>query len=265
MNKAEEDPGSYVQKVHRETQRYIQSLLSENARLRGRVECLENEKKDLEEEKLQLRDEVLTLREELDLHEQHQALLEQQLTNSEGESLTFAERYVELEEQNTNLANLYAVSYRMHATLDREKVLRAIEEIIINLIGSEELAIFELNEDGSALSLVASHGLEPGSFANVAVGSGLIGRVAASGEAYLAGHSDSTDQRPEEAPLTACVPLKIEGRVSGAIAVFRLLPQKAGSLNPFDYELLDLLATQAATALYFTALHARVSASQSTP
>ncbi|MCP4655973.1 MAG: GAF domain-containing protein [bacterium] len=255
MKKDEEEPEGYVQKVHRETQRYIQALLSENARLRNLVERIEREKVNLTEEKIQLQDEVLTLREELDLHEQQQALLEQQLTNSEGESLTFAERYVELEEQNTNLANLYAVSYRMHGTLDRQTVLKAIEEIVVNMVGSEELAIFELNAAESALSRVSSHGLEPGGFETIDVGSGLIGRVAASGEAYLDGHSDRGGQLPEEAHLTACVPLKIEGRVSGAIAVFRLLPQKAGSLGPFDYELLDLLATQAATSLYFTALH----------
>lgn len=255
MKKDEEGPEGYVQKVHRETQRYIQALLSENARLRSLVERLEGERVSLTEEKIQLQDEVQTLREELDLHEQEQALLEQQLTNSEGESLTFAERYVELEEQNTNLANLYAVSYRMHGTLDRQKVLKAIEEIVINMVGSEELAIFELNAEGSSLRQVSSHGLEPGSFETIDVGSGLIGRVALSGEAYLDGHSDRSGQLPEEAHLTACVPLKIEGRISGVIAVFRLLPQKAGILNPFDYELLDLLATQAATSLYFTALH----------
>ncbi len=255
MKNDEEEPAGYVQKVHRETQRYIQALLSENARLRGLVEHLEGERASLTEEKIQLQDEVLTLREELDLHEQQQALLEQQLTNSEGESLTFAERYVELEEQNTNLANLYAVSYRMHGTLDRQKVLKAIEEIVINMVGSEELAIFELNAEGSALSRVNAHGLEPRRFETIEIGSGLIGRVVRSGEAYLEGHSDRAGQLPEEAQLTACVPLKIEGRVTGAIAVFRLLPQKSGSLGPFDYELLDLLATQAATSLYFTALH----------
>ena len=42
-----------------------------------------------------------------------------------------------------------------------------------------------------------------------------------------------------------------------AIGIFSLLPQKLG-LEPLDYELFDLLATQAAFALYCTGLHAKV-------
>jgi GAF domain-containing protein len=42
--------------------------------------------------------------------------------------------------------------------------------------------------------------------------------------------------------------------VTGAIAIFRLLPQKVG-LEEVDRELFELLATHAATALYCTQLH----------
>ena len=48
-------------------------------------------------------------------------------------------------------------------------------------------------------------------------------------------------------------------RVTGAIAIFRLLPQKTG-FEEVDRELFELLATHAATALYCTALHARLGA-----
>jgi hypothetical protein len=53
------------------------------------------------------------------------------------------------------------------------------------------------------------------------------------------------------------VPLKLEGKVMGVIAIFRLLPQKGG-IEDLDRELFDLLATQAAFALYCTGLHAKV-------
>ena len=56
---------------------------------------------------------------------------------------------------------------------------------------------------------------------------------------------------PEEEHLSACVPLKLSGRVTGALALFRLLPQKQ-SFGPLDGELFDLLATQAAVALHCT-------------
>ncbi len=50
--------------------------------------------------------------------------------------------------------------------------------------------------------------------------------------------------------LTACVPLVLDDKVIGAIAVFRLLDQKESKLTTLDFELFDLLATHAASALY---------------
>ena len=50
---------------------------------------------------------------------------------------------------------------------------------------------------------------------------------------------------------------KLDGRPVGAIAIFRLLPQKAG-FETVDYELFDLLATHGATALHCSGLQARL-------
>jgi GAF domain-containing protein len=63
---------------------------------------------------------------------------------------------------------------------------------------------------------------------------------------------DSTDGKAVEkkSGLTACIPLVLDGHVIGAIAVFRLLDQKESKLAPLDFELFDLLATHAASALY---------------
>ncbi len=60
-----------------------------------------------------------------------------------------------------------------------------------------------------------------------------------------------------EKDLTACIPLKVDGKVTGALALFRLLPQKQG-FEAVDHELFDLLATHAATALHASARQARV-------
>jgi len=139
-------------------------------------------------------------------------------------------------------------------------VLSVVQEIIINMVGSEELGIFELNQEGSALSLVASFGIEPEHYQTIPLGLGVIGRVALTGETYVAAHRDDKKVWPDQsktADLTACVSLKLGRKVTGAIAVFRLLQQKDG-LEPVDYELLDLLAQQAATALYTAGLHAKL-------
>src|ERR1051325_8315784 len=77
--------------------------------------------------------------------------LRARVTEAEEESRDFAARYVDVEQQNTNLAHLYVASYQLHGTLDRERILAAIKEVIINLIGSEELAIWEVDRSHNAL------------------------------------------------------------------------------------------------------------------
>lgn len=255
MEKDDRRDASYVHKVQEETQRFIQGLLTENERLRSLVATLRSEKLSLEES-------LHKAKEALRHHEQEQARLQQQLADIEEENRRFSKEYVEVERQNSNLANLYVASYRLHGTLNRKEILATIQEIIINLIGSEELGIFELDPQAAVLSLVASYGIDAACYQEIPVGSGIIGHVALTGEAYLAGDVNRNDhfrRVPEEDTLTACIPLKVEGRVTGAIVVFRLLQQKCG-LEAVDHELFNLLATHSAMALYCSGLHARVRA-----
>jgi nitrate/nitrite-specific signal transduction histidine kinase len=173
----------------------------------------------------------------------------------EEESRRRADQFREIEQQNSNLANLYVASYRLHGTLDRTELLAILQEIVANLIGCEEMGVFELDGEAEVLRLAAAHGIDPGRFAEIRVGAGIIGRCVRDGESFVNGSREGA-RLPEEAHLTACVPLKLEGRAFGAIALFRLLPQKAAGYEPIDYELFDLLASHAATALYATRLHA---------
>lgn len=149
--------------------------------------------------------------------------------------------------QNDSLMNLFVAAARLHANLDRPGVLGAIREILSDLIGSQAMAVFEIDAAGDALSLVESIGVDADSMRRIALGTGLIGTVAETGAAYF---SDSESQ------VIACVPLKIGASVTGAIAVFRLLEQKQ-QLEMSDLELLDFMSTHAALALYRTAPVAR--------
>lgn len=251
--KGGEGQGNYVFRVREETRRYVQDLLTENERLRRLAAALETEKSRLVSEKMGLQEKLLSLREELDRREQEQSDLKRRLAEIEAENRQYSSQYVEVEHQNNNLANLYVASYQLHGTMDREEVVAAIQEIVINLIGSEELALYEMDPDGTTLRLAGSFGIDPLVFATVPPGSGIIGRVATTGQPFFPG-SEAGPRAPRETHLTACVPLKLGERVIGALAVFRLLPQKSG-LEAVDYELFNLLATHAATALYLTRLH----------
>jgi nitrate/nitrite-specific signal transduction histidine kinase len=168
----------------------------------------------------------------------------------------FSSRYIDVEQQNTNLANLYVATYQLHGTLDRDRVLTAIKEVIINLIGSEELAIWEIN--GDALTLLDSFGVDQDEWQRVPLDreAGLVGLVAETGQRYVQGEADLVGTGREE-NLSACIPLKLDDTVIGAIAVFRLLPQKSG-FEAIDMELFELLGSHAATALYCTRATSRL-------
>jgi nitrate/nitrite-specific signal transduction histidine kinase len=250
MKETEQERGGYVRKVREETQRYTHDLLAENERLRVQVASLKGER-------LHLTRRLAEALEERASRERNEHHLETRLAAAEQESRRYSERYVEIEQQNSDLANLYVASYRLHGTMERQEVLDVIQEIVSALVGSEEMAVFEMDPDDSRLRLVTSTGIEAERFRAVSMGSGLIGTVARTGEAYVADGEGPDGGRPEEVELTACFPLKLDGRVTGAIALFRLLPQKPG-LQPLDMELFDLLGTHAATALYATGLHARM-------
>jgi nitrate/nitrite-specific signal transduction histidine kinase len=191
-----------------------------------------------------------------------QSLLEEnqrltaRLETVENESRAFSARYVEVEQQNTNLANLYVATYQLHGTLNREAVLAAIKEIVINLVGSEELAIWELDDETGSLQLVDSFGIDAVLWDRVGLGNGIVGDAAKTGERFVRGESPLTPSKSERT-LTAAIPLKLDQRVIGVIGVFALLQQKNG-LEAVDYELFDLLASHAASALFCTRIFARV-------
>lgn len=146
----------------------------------------------------------------------------------------------------TNLATLYAASYQLHTSLHRAEVVQAIQEIVVNLVGSEELAI--LRVDGGALTPIAAMGIDAERLAGLRR-AGLLEAAERTGEPVAHGGDE-----PAADGVTACIPLAVAGRTLALIAIFRLLPQKP-ALGPLDMELFALLAQQAATALYCADLH----------
>lgn len=239
--------GSYVDRVREDTRRYARELLDDNERLRLAVTRLQHEASDAGER-------LSRAEEELRRRTDAEAELQRRLSEVEEESRQFSSRYAEIEVENSNLANLYVASYRLHGTVRRREVIEVIQEVAANLIGTEEMAVHEV-EDGR-LSLVASVGIDPAPFRTVPFGSGLIGRAAQTGEVWAL-PAEAGPRRPEEAALTACIPLKLDDRVTGTLALFRLLPQKVNGFEDVDRELFELLATHAAVALYASGLHER--------
>jgi len=233
----------YVRKVQESTQKYLEELLAQGKRMRSLVETLETEKQRLSEE-------LDKVRQELTRQQSERETLRDALREMESESRRFVERFAAVQQQNDNLANLYVASFRLHGTLDRAEVLSTIQEIVANLIGCEELALYEQRSDGGGFELVHSVGIDAGAASRLVGEQGIVSRVARSGGKFVRQGALPEDALPTEEHLTACIPLILGSAVIGVLALFRLLPQKAGSYQEVDYELMDLLATHAAMALY---------------
>lgn len=224
-------------------------LLAENEKLRARVAKLEVENLALQDRAHAIE---LVLDENERLRELHAASLAAR-ARIERDQARLVEKLVEVDARFSHLAHLYVASRCLHGPMKRREVLEAVQEVVTNLIGSHEAALFEMQEDGEALSLVACFGIDPGPYRRVSLGQGRIGRCAETGETQIGGACRSEHAQDSERDLTACVPLKVGDRVVGALALFRLLPRKRSGLTALDHDLLELLATQAAAALYTAA------------
>ena len=228
--------------------RFTEELMVENDRLRYRMVQLEKECMELS---ATLTREVERLRLENSQLAQKLEFIEQRFEMVEADSKDFALRYIEVEEQNENLANLYVASYQLHSTLDPVEVVQCIKEILINLIGSEEFGLFIVDDETNELVLAGSEGIIADSLdrQRVSFGEGLEGMVALRGEPFF------TEDRGESGEVCACIPLKIKERVVGVIAIYKLLAHK-GTFTALDHKLLELLAGHAATALVSSKLYA---------
>jgi GAF domain-containing protein len=204
----------------------------------GRQEGVPPQTADSEEAKH--RQEVLHVREEKER-------MEQALTESHKRVAMLAQRCAWAEHQAGHIARMYTAVCQLNEARTRADGLQSILEIVVNFLGSEEVGIYEAPPGAGALVLANSIGLDKDLLGRVELGSGLIGRSASSGAIYLASQGGGTPL-PHELTLTACVPLRHPQGVVGAIAIFRLLPQKP-ALDPEDHDLLEMLSSQAAATV----------------
>lgn len=182
----------------------------------------------------ELRAEVLSLRAENER-------LKSSLARQQEDAQWREQRQGLVEAELTHLVRLRVASQRLHESLDPRELMDILQDLLVNLVGSEMLGIFELDPGGPELVLQVSMGIDAERFRRLPLGEDPIGQAARTGSAWLA-------ERAEEGPR-ACVPLRLGSRVLGMMVLFELLPHKP-SLQPEDRELLQLLATEGARALY---------------
>ena len=245
LKKAEE----FLQ-IFKKGEEFTKDLIKENERLRFKIAQLEEAIQNTGNE-----EKIVLYEERIKLLDQEVSSLTERYRKVEEENKDFVSKYLEVETENNNLANLYVASYQLHSTLDSNEVLRIVMEIIINLIGAERFSIFLIDEKANELVPVAAEGLMVGEVPKIKLGEGIIGGVAKEGESYFAEDmGERTGQSPDLRKPFVCIPLKIKEHVIGVISIYSLFVQK-GVFSNIDYELFNLLAGHAATAIFSSRLY----------
>lgn len=234
-----------ITEMFAEGKRFTEEVMAENTRLRMVIAGQRNTIKDLEGDP---DTELPWLQKRVSLLEKENHLLREELTEIkrqynviEKENWDFSERYLHVERQNTSLLNLYVASERLHSTLDFKNVLQVIQELVVNLIGSEVFEICLYDHHRGRLVSLAGVGTTAAAGTTVDI-TDTIKEAIASGTVQIM-EPGSTGEA-----LTACAPLRLADRVLGVILIRELLSQKEG-FESIDHELFGLLGDRAAAVI----------------
>jgi GAF domain len=224
---------------------FTEELLRENEKLRFRVVQLE-EQVAASTRAIPTPATLKELVERIHALEQEREVILRRFAGIEEENRQYEQRYHQIERENNNLASLYVAAYQLHSTFELREVLQTIAEILLNFIGAKTFAVMLIDSDSRELRAVMTEGVAKNDVKPQTVGEGSIGSVAASGQARYAQRGGFTAGQAAD-PIVV-VPLRFKDRAVGALAIWEFLQQKT-ELAEVDYELFNLLAVHAASAL----------------
>jgi hypothetical protein len=236
---------AFIQQFFRKGAQFTEELLKENERLRDRLNDLEHDNSKLRAHLAS--DEAIRelIRKIEDLEREKQDLLGRS-ARAEAVKANFTQMYEEVEGELANFANLYVATAQLHSARSVRNVLRALKELLAQLLGAAAFAVYFVSDDGEHLVAIASEGVDVADVSRVSSHQGPIGRAFTSGELVYDVARDVSKASLED-PV-ALIPLHIDGRVHGVIAIFGTLTQKTEFVT-IDRELFKLLGAQVAPAL----------------
>lgn len=171
--------------------------------------------------------------------------LAQAAANRAGQAIQNARLYQNAQRQATQLAVVNEAARRAVSILDMDQLLQEVVTTIQKSFNYHSVSLFLLDEAGGDLEMRAIDGSFPGPIPpnyRQAIGEGMIGRAAKTGQPLLA---NDVSQAPHyitgfsKKPMTKaelCVPLKLADRVIGVLDI------QSTQLNAFDEA--DLLAME---------------------
>lgn len=215
----------------------MQMVEAENALLRNQVEA---------------GDAIRELSRKIEHLEREKAELLSRFRRVEAQSSTVSARVEEVELEFANLANLFVASNQIHSSLSPRGVTRRIKEVLAQIVGAERYSMYLVNPEGSELVPIASEGVSGNDLVPVRVSGTALGEVFRSGSAQV--NEDIEPSKGTLANPAAILPLSVDDRIVGIIAIFSTLSQKE-RFDTVDFELFKLLGQHAAAALISASLY----------
>ncbi len=251
---------AFVSSFFKKGAELTEELLKENERLRTAARKLEADNAAL---RTQLRsdDAIREALKKIDELEREKDALLSQFSQAEAETSRFTARYTEIEEELANLANLYVASYQLHSAIRLPTVVMHLRELLAQLVGARSHAVYLVDEQQKTLIPISTDGVELDRLPRIQVvgaaepprgGAAILERVFLTGVPHI--EEGGVAHTGLDAPA-ACLPMRIDERTIGVIAVYELLPQKERFVQ-VDFELFKMLAAHAATALAGAMLYA---------
>ncbi|MCH2108998.1 MAG: GAF domain-containing protein [Polyangiaceae bacterium] len=226
-----------------------EEFLTEYRLLRDQVRALEAENQRLRNQ-LETDDALARLLAKVERLEEERRELLTRTAQAEEAQGQFDARFQEVEEQFSSLANLFVASNQLHQQMVPRSVIRRIKEILAQLVGAQAYTVYLLDAPSETLVPIASEGVV-GEFLESTELDSVVGRYLKKVELYVTENHLSSEPN-FDSPLVV-VPLVLESRPVGAIAIFATLEQKS-EFSRTDIELFKLLIEHAPSALMTAAL-----------
>jgi GAF domain-containing protein len=242
---------SFIQTFFTKGAQFTQELVNENLRLRHRRAELEQESTKLRTQ-LASDDAIRELIKRIDELERDKKAVLSRFEEAEAASSKWVDEYTEVEGELAHFANLYVASYQLHASLSFRTTVRQISELLEQLVGASAFAVYLQKSDGRSLVPIAAEGMDKPRAIPIDPDDGGIGEVFSTGVAQI--ERGDLGGGSLQGPI-ALVPIKLEDKVVGVIAILATLEQKPRFL-PVDLELFKLLGAHAAAALVCAKLFA---------
>ena len=241
----------FLKKFSRGTQ-LTEDFLREHERMQSKLQDLESENAGLRA-KVEADQAVRELLKKIERLEHEKSELVSRYHEAAAATTEFTARVTEVESEFANLANLFVASNQIHSSLSPRGVTRRIKEVLAQLVGAERYAMYLVNAEGEQLIPIASEGVPGSELVPVRIAGTRIGDVLRKGSASVA-DSDPSQGTFQDPP--AVIPLSVDDRVVGTIAIFSTLAQK-NKFDQVDFELFKLLGQHAAQALVAASLFAQ--------